>query len=81
LEAQHRYLDDTILVQYEGPELSQNFLSHLNSIRPSIHFAKEKEADNMIAFLDALVIRIETTLATKAYRNPTYTALISQLQI
>jgi hypothetical protein len=33
----------------------------------------ELESDSAIAFLDVLVIRQETTLATKLYRKPTHT--------
>jgi hypothetical protein len=33
----------------------------------------EIESDSVIAFLDVLVIRKETTLATKVYRKPTHT--------
>jgi hypothetical protein len=33
----------------------------------------EMESENAIAFLDVLVTRKETTLATKVYRKPTHT--------
>jgi hypothetical protein len=33
----------------------------------------EIESDSAIAFLDVLVMRKETTLATKVYRKPTHT--------
>jgi hypothetical protein len=55
------------------PRAEQNFLSHLNSLRPAIKFAMEIESDSAIPFLDVLVIRKETTLATKVYRKPTQT--------
>jgi hypothetical protein len=34
----------------------------------------EIESDSVFAFLDALVIREELTLATKVYRKPTHTS-------
>jgi hypothetical protein len=59
-----RYADDTFVAWPHGPSRLQDFLSHLNSLRPSIQFAMEIESDSAIAFLDVLVIRKETTLAT-----------------
>jgi hypothetical protein len=77
--AQHKpwlwlqYVADTFVVWPHGLSQLQKFLSHLNCLRPSIQFTMETESDNAIAFLDVLVIREETTLATKVYRKPTYT--------
>jgi hypothetical protein len=74
--AQHKpslwlqYVDDTFVVWPHGPERLQDFLSQLNSLRPSIQFTVEIESDSAIAFLDILVIREETTLAAKVYRKP-----------
>jgi hypothetical protein len=56
-----------------GLEQLQNFLSHLNSLRPSIQFTMEIGSDSEIPFLDVLVIRKRTALATKGYRKPTHT--------
>jgi hypothetical protein len=45
--AQHKpslwlcYVDDTFVVWPHGPEQLQNFLSHLNSLRPTIQFTME----------------------------------------
>jgi hypothetical protein len=69
----HRYVDDTFVVWPHGPERLQDFLSHLNSLRPSIQFTMEIESDSAIAFLDVLVNRKGTTLATKVYGKPTHT--------
>jgi hypothetical protein len=66
----HRYADDTFVVWPHGPSRLQDFLSHLSSSRPSIQFAMEIESDSAIAFLDVLVIRKGTTLATKPTGNP-----------
>jgi hypothetical protein len=68
-----RYVDDTFVVWPHGPEHLQNFLSHLNCLRPTIQFTMERESGSAIPFLDVLVIRKETTLATKVYRKPTHT--------
>jgi hypothetical protein len=68
-----RYVDDTFVVWPHGPEHLQNFLGHLNCLRPAIQFTMETESDNTILFLDVLVIRKETALATKVYRKPTHT--------
>jgi hypothetical protein len=56
-----------------GPEQLQNFLSHLNSLKPSIQFTMEIESDSAVPILDVLVIRKETVLATKVYKKPTHT--------
>jgi hypothetical protein len=68
-----RYVDDTFVVWPHGPSRLQDFLNHLNSLRPSIQFTMEIESDSAIAFLDVQDIRRETTLATKVYRKPTPT--------
>jgi hypothetical protein len=68
-----RHADDTLVVWPHGREQLQNFLSHLNSLRPSIQFTMEMESGRVIAFLDVLVIRKWTTLATKVSRKPAHT--------
>jgi hypothetical protein len=67
-----RYADDTFVVWPHGPKWLQDFLSHFSSLKPSILFTMEIESDSAIAFLDVLVVREETTLATKVYRKPTH---------
>jgi hypothetical protein len=49
-----RYVDDTFVVWPHGSEQIQNFLNHLNSLRPSIQFTVEIESDSVIPFLDVL---------------------------
>jgi hypothetical protein len=68
-----RYIDDMFVVWPHGPELLQDFLRHLNILRPSIQFTMETESGSAITFLDVLVIREEMTLAAKVYRKPTHT--------
>jgi hypothetical protein len=47
--------------------------SYWNSLRPFIQFTMETESENVIAPLNVLVAREETTLATKFHRKPTHT--------
>jgi hypothetical protein len=56
-----RYVDDIVVfvVWPQGPEQLQKFLSHFNSLRPSIQFTT--------------VVWKGMTLATKIYRTPTNT--------
>jgi hypothetical protein len=68
-----RYVDDTFVVRPHGPEWLQDFLRDLNSLRPSIQFTMEIESNSEIAFLDILVLREATILATKIQRKPTHT--------
>jgi hypothetical protein len=68
-----QYIYDTFVVWPHGPEHLQNFLSHLNNLRPSFQFTMETEYDSAITFLDVLVIRKEMTLTTRVYRKPTHT--------
>jgi hypothetical protein len=67
-----RYVDDMFVVWSHGTSQLLDFFSHLNSLRPSIQFTMEIKSGSLIAFLDALVIREETTLATNVYRKPTH---------
>jgi hypothetical protein len=67
------YVDDTFVIWPHAPERLQQFLDHLNSLRPSIQFTMEIESDSSIPFLNVLVIRKDETLATKIYRKPTHT--------
>ena len=48
----------------------EDFLQHLNTQQPTIHFAMETENDNTIPFLDTLVIKDpEGCLTTSVCRN------------
>jgi hypothetical protein len=68
-----RYVDNIFVTWYHDLQQLQNFHSHLNSLRTSIEFSMEVEPDSAIHFLDVLLIRIETPLMTKVYRNSTHT--------
>jgi hypothetical protein len=58
------YVDDIFVVWPHDPEQLQNFLSHLNSLRPAIQLTMEIESNGAIPFLDVLVIRKEMSLAS-----------------
>jgi hypothetical protein len=72
-----RYVDFIFVVWPHGPERLQDFLNHLNSLRPSILFTIEIESQSAIRFLDVLAIRKRTALATKVYTKPITMADIS----
>jgi hypothetical protein len=67
------YVDDKFVAWPHGPEQLLNFLSHLNSLRPSIQFTKEMDPYSAFPFFGVLVIRKKTPMATKVFRKPTHT--------
>lgn len=68
-----RYVDDTFIVWSGDHEELQEFLEHLNSLRPSINFTMEKEQNSALPFLDVLVKRQNGHIQTSVYRKPTHT--------
>jgi hypothetical protein len=56
-----RYVDDTFVIWPHGLNTLQDFLLHLNSIRPSIKFTMEIEVNNSIPFLDVLVTKTDAS--------------------
>jgi hypothetical protein len=62
-----RYVDDTFVIWPHEPELLQNFLSHLSSLRPSIQFTMEMESGGAIPCLDVLVVKNGKTVAIKVF--------------
>ena len=66
-----RYVDDTFCVMKRTKV--EGFLSHLNSIRPTILFTMEQE-DGSLPFLDSLLHRKDDgTIEVSVYRKPTHT--------
>jgi hypothetical protein len=57
-----------------GPTRLQQFLRHLNSLKPTIKFRMEIEANDTIPFLDILVMKKGPKLATKVYQKPNHTS-------
>jgi hypothetical protein len=50
-----------------GPAKLQQFLHHINSIRPTIKFSMEFEVNDTLPFLDVLGMKQGPKLTTKAY--------------
>ena len=63
----------TLVIWRHGIDEPRKFLSHINSLRESIKFTMEIEADNRIPFLDVMVYRKENQIITSIYRKPTHT--------
>ena len=67
-----RYVDDIFCILHKSNV--DSFLEHLNSLSTSIKFTLEKENNNVLPFLDVLVVRDEQgRLMTKVYRKNTHT--------
>jgi hypothetical protein len=67
-----RYVN-TFMVWPHGTARLQQFLHHLNSIRPTIKFTMEVEAKDTLPFLDILVMNRGPKLATTVYQKSTHT--------
>jgi hypothetical protein len=62
-----RYVD-IFVVYSHGPARWQQFLLHLNSLRPNILFTMDTEINNVPPFLDVLVMKRGPKLTTNVYR-------------
>ena len=67
-----RYVDDT-LVTFENKTDATKFLKYLNSQHNNLEFTNEQENNDIIPFLDLLIIRDRSTdvVDTAVYRKPT----------
>ena len=67
-----RYVDDTFcIMEAEHVDL---FLSHINSLRPTIKFTMEQEKEGSLPFLDILLTRgKEGKVNISIYRKTTHT--------
>jgi hypothetical protein len=63
------YVNNTFMVCPHGPVKLQQFLQHLNRIRPTIKFTMEIEANNTLPFLDVLGMKRGPKLAMKVYQK------------
>ena len=70
--AYFRYVDDTFAI-FNNEDNCNAFLSHLNSLHPSLRFTHEKESNHSLPFLDVLVERHDSKFSTSVYRKPTFT--------
>ena len=67
-----RYVDDTMIVLKTCD--IDNFTTHLNSVHPAIKFTVEREDNQCIAMLDALIRRdLDGSLSFSVYRKATHT--------
>ena len=66
-----RYVDDTFAV-FNNEENCNTFLTHLNSLHPSLRFTYEKECYHSFPFLDVLIERHNSEFLTSVYK-PTFT--------
>ena len=66
-----RYVDDMFAV-FNNEDDCNAFLSHLNSLYPSLCFTHEKEFNHSLP-LDVLVERRDSEFSTSVYRKPTFT--------
>ncbi len=66
-----RYVNDTIAVLMD--ELLEDFTTHINAIHPAIRFTREKEKAEVIALLDAKILKKEDRSSFSVYRKPTHT--------
>lgn len=68
-----QYVDDTFVVWPHGIPSLEDFLTHINSLRPTIKFTMETEQNGKLPFLDVLVCRNGEDTTTMVYRKPTHT--------
>jgi hypothetical protein len=61
------------MVWPHGPARLQQFLHHLNGLRPTIKFKTEAEANDTLLPLDVLVMKRGYKLAMKVQWEPTHT--------
>jgi hypothetical protein len=64
-----KHADNTLMVCPRGPARLQQFLHHLNSVRPTIKFTTEVEANDTLLFLNILVLKRVPKLAMKVYQK------------
>ncbi len=73
-----RYVDDTSVIWNEGRDKLQDFLEHLNTIRPSIQFTMELEEHRKLPFLDMLVTqgadRLQQSTGRQLIQTGTFTS-------
>jgi len=65
-------VDNTFAV-FNNEDDCNAFLSHLNSLHPSLRFTHEKEFNHSLPLLDVLVERLGSEFSTSVCRIPTFT--------
>ena len=67
-----RYVDDTFVIIKKN--VLNAFHEHINNIEQSIKFTVELESDNLLPFLDVLIVKERNgKLTTTLYQKPTHT--------
>jgi hypothetical protein len=69
-----RYLKNSFMVWPHGPARLQQFLHRLNSVRPTIKFTLEAEANDTLLLLNILILKRGPKMAMKVCRKHTHTA-------
>jgi hypothetical protein len=64
-----RYFDNIFVVLSHGPTILQQFLRHLDSVRPTIKFTMEVEGNDTLPFLILVVMKRGLKLVTKFTGN------------
>ena len=64
-----RYVDDTLCFVKEGS--CEFVLAFINNFHPNIKFTYETERNNMISFLDVLLVKRELCIDTAVFRKST----------
>ena len=67
-----RYADNTFAI-FDHEAETDEFLTKLNCLHPSLRFTFEKEKGKCLPFLDVYVERTDVGLETSVYRKPTFT--------
>ena len=67
-----RYVDDTFTIWPHGPEKLKRFPNHLNSQNDSIQITIEKEDNNCLPLLDALMTKRSSHITITIYRQLTH---------
>ena len=70
-----RYVDDTFAV-FNNEKDCNTFLTHPNSLHPSLCFTYKKKSNQSLPFLDVLVERHDSEFLTSVYRTPALPASI-----
>ena len=67
-----RYVDDTFSL-FHKEIFSQNFLTLLKSLHPSLKFINQVESNNSLPFLDVFVTKPINRIIILVYKKPTFT--------
>ena len=65
-----RYIDHILIFRPQSIKIEE-LAKKLNNVEPSTNFTHEKESNNIIPFLEILIIKSQNVLTCKVYRKPT----------